>query len=181
MMEEKKEIRRKMARQRAALSAAEVSAKSTRIVDKILKNSAFEGAACVALYKALLGEVDLESLFSICWIAGKRTAIPFFNPETRLYEMVEVDEKTVYQTAHYGILEPLCPALLSLSAVDLMILPGVAFTPNGQRLGRGGGYYDRLLEGFSGQTLGVAFDFQILPDIPLQPHDLPVDQLISNL
>jgi len=179
-MEQKKKIRKMIAQQRAALSADWVHAESARIVARIQETPVFQKAACVALYKALPGEVDLEPLFSICWKNGKRTAIPLFNPKTHLYDMVEVDAHTAYEIAHFGILEPIASKILSLAEVDLMLLPGVAFTPNGQRLGRGGGYYDRLLNGFSGQTLGVAFDFQILPQIPLQIHDLPVEQLISN-
>ena len=60
-----------------------------------------------------------------------------------------------------------------------MVVPGVAFDRTGNRLGRGGGYYDRFLSGFQGVTAAVAFSFQLLDQIPIEKHDIPVDLVVT--
>jgi 5-formyltetrahydrofolate cyclo-ligase len=68
------------------------------------------------------------------------------------------------------------------SAVDLVIVPGVAFTPDGHRLGQGGGWYDRFLAGVrpGTPTVGVCFDVQVVPSLPVEPHDVHVDRVVSG-
>jgi 5-formyltetrahydrofolate cyclo-ligase len=68
-----------------------------------------------------------------------------------------------------------------MDQINLVAVPGVAFDLQGHRLGRGGGYYDRLLKGFAGVTAALAYDFQILPIIPIEPHDHPVDALVTEI
>ncbi len=157
-----------------------LTAASTRIVENFQTLEAFTPARTVALYKAIDGEVNLDLLFSSCWNAGKRTCIPIFNAAEKIYEMAEVTAETHYSTGHYGIQEPLSSALVSMDQIDLIAVPGVAFDRAGNRLGRGGGYYDRLLAGFSGIAAAVAFNFQILPTIPAEAHDKPVDLLVTE-
>ena len=176
----KQAIRRETETGRRALDPVWMAAASARIVESFQTLDAFGPSKMIALYKAIGGEVDLETLFSACWNAGKRTCIPVFNTESKIYEMAEVTAETHYSVGHYGIQEPLSPSLLSMGQIDLIAVPGVAFDRTGNRLGRGGGYYDRLLNGFSGVAAAVAFDFQILPKIPCEPHDKPVDFLVSE-
>jgi len=181
MLKEKKLIRRKIEAQRKALDSQWKDAANARIVKKLQTLDVFKSARTVALYKAIAGEVDLESLFHKCWAAGKRTCIPVFNTDSKIYEMAEVTRETDYSTGHYGIQEPLNPIPIVINQIDLIAVPGVAFDPKGNRLGRGGGYYDRLLNGFSGYSAAVAFDFQIQKTIPSEPHDIPVDGIITDI
>ena len=176
----KEGIRRKIEAERRALNPQWMAGASTAIVEKFQSMEAFGAAGTIALYKAIGGEVDLDPLFPVCWNAGKRTCIPVFNAEAKVYEMAEVTAETDYSTGHYGIREPLAPALLPMSQIDLIAVPGVAFDRKGNRLGRGGGYYDRLLDGFPGISAAVAFGFQILPHIPAEPHDRPVDRIVTE-
>ena len=178
--ETKQEVRREIGAGRRALDPVWMATTSARIVESFQTLEAFETSEMIALYKAIGGEVDLELLFSACWNAGKRTCIPIFNTESKIYEMAEVTAKTHYSTGHYGIQEPLAPALLTMNHIDLIVVPGVAFDRSGNRLGRGGGYYDRLLGGFSGRAIAVAFSFQILPHIPIEAHDKPVGILVTE-
>ena len=129
---------------------------------------------------AIGGGVSLQTLFSGCWKLDKRTCIPVFNEETKHYEMAEIIEDTPCRIGHYGIREPLSPAFVAMNEIDLVAVPGVAFDPNGNRLGRGGGYYDRLLEGFCGHATGIAFDFQLLPRVPADAHDQPVGCIVTE-
>ena len=176
----KQNIRREMAAKRKALEAQWLEAASVKVAKNLQSLDAFRAAQTVALYMGMDGEVDLDGLFPICRKLGKRTCIPVFNAKTKLYEMAEITENTPCHTGHYGIREPISPSLVAMNDIDLIAVPGIAFDPNGTRLGRGGGYYDRLLEGFRGYAAGVAFDFQILPQIPADAHDQPVECIATE-
>ena len=177
----KQQIRRAIEARRRALDPRWAEAASARIVRNFQTLEAFRSAETIALYMAIGGEVNLDLLFPECWKSGKRTCIPVFNPATKIYEMAEITRKTDYKTGHYGIREPVSPALCSMDKIELVAVPGVAFDQKGNRMGRGGGYYDRLLEGFYGVSAAVAFDFQILPAIPNESHDRPVDVLVTEI
>lgn len=179
-MASKQQIRREIEAKRKALDAQWLRAASARIVKNLQSLKIFQSSETIALYMAIAGEVNLDSLFPKCRELGKLTCIPVFNSKTKLYEMAEITRETKCLTGHYGIREPLSPTLFPMGNVDLVIVPGVAFDRKGNRLGRGGGYYDRLLEGFSGASVAVAFKFQILPEIPLEQHDKPVDILVTE-
>ncbi len=179
-MSTKQHLRKEIEIQRRALEPRWLATASSQIVGNFQRLNAFPTASTVALYKSIHGEVDLESLFSICWNAGKRTCIPLFNAQAKLYEMAEVTAETPYSIGHYGIREPRSASLLPMDQVDLIAVPGVAFDRAGNRLGRGGGYYDRLLNGFSGVAAAVTFDFQILTKVPAEMHDKPVDHLVTE-
>ncbi len=177
----KQQIRENMAAKRKALDPEWVEAASGSVIERFRQMEVFRSAGTVALYKAIAGEIILEPLFEICWDAGKKTCIPLFNAVEKKYEMVEIDESTCFKTGHYGILEPVSPrAPLPLSTIDLMAVPGVAFDFRGNRLGRGGGFYDRFLDRFGGVSAAVAFDFQLLPQVPVEEHDLPVEWIVTE-
>ncbi len=177
----KEQIRREIADKRETLDRPWLETASDRVVENFQTMDVFRSSATIALYMALGGEVNLDVLFPLCWKLGKRTCIPIFNSTSKIYEMAEVSEETEYRTGHYGIREPLSPILCSMDSIDLIAVPGVAFDRKGGRLGRGGGYYDRLLEGFGGDSVAVTFDFQILPQIPCEAHDKPVDSIVSEI
>lgn len=173
-------LRRLLAEKRKALNASELNRLSGKVIENIQLLDAFRQAETAALYKAIGGEVDLEPLFEICWTLKKRTAIPVFNSQTRLYEMAEITESTEFTIGNYGIAEPVAPNIMELETIDLMAVPGVGFDLSGNRLGRGGGYYDRMLAGFHGTAAGIGFDFQVVDAVPVDPHDLPVDYLVTE-
>lgn len=179
-MKSKQEIREQVEAQRRVLDPSWVEAASARIIRNFKTVEAFQSAGTIALYMAIGGEVNLDPLFPECWESGKRTCIPVFNAKTKLYEMAEITHETDFKTGHYGIREPASPTPCPMDEIDLVAVPGVAFDRKGRRLGHGGGYYDRLLAGFSRVSAGLAFDFQILPSIPIEPHDRPVDVLVTE-
>ncbi|QBG47077.1 5-formyltetrahydrofolate cyclo-ligase [Verrucomicrobia bacterium S94] len=179
-MTTKHELRRQVGKKRAALDAEWLKTASASLIRQFRSLDIFKTSKTVALYKAIGGEVNLEPLFEHCWSLGKRTAIPVFNANSRVYEMAEISSSTQFRTGNYGIPEPVSPERLPLSAINLIIVPGVAFDLAGNRLGRGGGYYDRMLSVFSGSTVGVCFDFQWLETVPVDPHDQPVDFVVTE-
>jgi len=173
-------IRQDIGRKRAALDIWWLEKTSAEIVKNFQSLDVFQSSKTVALYKAIGGEVNLEPLFKRCWSLNKRTVIPVFNATDRVYEMAEISSATTFVTGNYGIQEPVNPEILDIRAIDLIAVPGVAFDLNGNRLGRGGGYYDRMLEPFSGSAAGICFDFQVLDKIPIDPHDRPVSFLVTE-
>jgi 5-formyltetrahydrofolate cyclo-ligase len=179
-MTTKAQLREEIAQRRRGLDPEWSAAASARIADQLRDLDVFRDAGTVALYKATPGEVDLELLFAACRDAGKRICIPFFLEKENIYALTEITAETRFKPGRFGIEEPLCPALAAVSGIDLMIVPGVAFDPSGNRLGRGGGYYDRLLSGFSGISAAAAFDFQIYPQIPYDHHDIRVDLIATE-
>lgn len=176
----KERIRREIEVQRKTLDFQWLETASAQVVKNFQTLEAFKNAETVALYMAIDGEVQLDSLFSTCWKLGKRTCIPVFNADAGIYEMAEITAETRFKSGQYGIREPVAPELVSSNWIDLMVVPGVAFDRKGNRLGRGGGYYDRLLDGFSGHSAAVAFDFQLFPEIPHTSHDIPVDSIATE-
>lgn len=174
------QLRQEIAEKRQLLDPRQRTTASLRIVERIQKLRVFMEAKSVALYMAIAGEVDLAPLFPYCWNTGKSTSIPVFNAETRRYELASVTADTTFNTGNYGIKEPAEPSHVPVGSMDLIVVPGVAFDPNGNRLGRGGGYYDRLLNGFEGAMVAVAFDFQIFSSIPCDTHDIPVHYVVTE-
>lgn len=179
-MTTKTQLREKISKKRNTLNLQWVESTSVQIEKNLQSLETFQTAETIALYMAIGGEVKLDALFSRCWELGKRTCIPIFNRTLQRYEMAEITDETHFKIGAYGIKEPLSPTLVSTDWIDLMVVPGVAFDLQGNRLGRGGGYYDRLMDGFSGKTAALAFDFQIFTEIPVDPHDQPVNFIITQ-
>ncbi|WP_372796029.1 5-formyltetrahydrofolate cyclo-ligase [Pontiella sp.] len=180
MLPTKQQIRSEIVLQRNALNVQWLETASQRLVQRFQTLEEFQSSKTVALYKAIAGEVNLDPLFPLCWEQGKRTCMPVFNRALRIYEMAEVTRDTPFRTAHYGIREPIEPSLLKMQEIDLIAVPGVAFDLSGNRLGRGGGYYDRMLAQFSGAAAGICFDFQVLESVPVSAHDIPMSHLVTE-
>ena len=138
-------------------------------------------AKWVLAFAPLPDEVDIWPLVETALGTGKSVAIPRFSSATRTYTAAIVrDLHTDLRRGEFGIREP-CPACaeLSLSRLDLVLVPGVAFDVHGHRLGRGKGYYDRLLADVRGVKCGVAFDQQVADEVPTGPQDVGVDYIVT--
>lgn len=133
------------------------------------------------LFASMHSEPDIWPLINEALSAGKTVALPRFCPATQTYEAGCIrDLDTDLQRGKLGIREPgpHCPTF-ALNRLDLVLVPGVAFDPHGRRLGRGKGYYDRLLAEVRGVKCGVAFDEQIVPEVPVGPHDAPLNCIVT--
>jgi len=126
-------------------------------------------------------EIDLRPLLREALATDRLVALPRYRPESGSYEAAEVgDEIRDIQPGWAGIPEP-CPtcATVPLNQLDLVFVPGVGFDLNGGRLGRGKGFYDRLLENVRGIRCGVAAEQQLVDLIPTQPHDEQIDCILT--
>ena len=126
-------------------------------------------------------ELDLWALLVEACRIGKTVVLPRFQAETGQYAVCEVTDADVdVQVGAFGIREPVAGCtLVPVKKLDLLLVPGLAFDPHGHRLGRGKGYYDQLLATVRGMRIGVAFDQQIVPEVPIEPHDVHLNGILT--
>lgn len=127
-----------------------------------------------AAYRALPEEAQVEEVFAIPHLS-------WVFPRMR-DDRLEFFEALSFVSGPYGVREPsLGSALTNLSAIDGVLIPGMVFNKNGNRLGKGKGFYDKTLSAYQGVKVGVCFDFQISSSVlPLEPHDVKVDYLLTE-
>lgn len=168
-------LRHHIRRLKAATPVAEREAASHALCLHIASHSLFVAAHTVLTYYPLPDEADVRPLLQ--HFPDKRFLLPVVvgdNLELREYE----GEESLRHGA-FGILEPTGVPFTDLDAIQLAIIPGVGFTPDGRRLGRGRGYYDRLLPHLTqAYKLGVCWPFQLIEEIPAEPHDIQMDAVI---
>jgi len=119
--------------------------------------------------------------FAVAANAGKQVFLPRFQVDTKSYTACRVESaETDLRVGQFGIREPTetCPEI-PLNRLDLILVPGVAFDLHGRRLGRGKGFYDQLLAAVRGRTCGVAFDEQIVNEVPVEPHDVVLNCILT--
>lgn len=157
---------------------------SERVAARLRGLTALGTAPIVAAFAALPDEIDLGAVAAWLLNAGRRLVMPRFSPATGAYEMAYCRDLGLLTPGRCSIPEPPPTAPVATSD-DLRrgtawLVPGLAFTLAGDRLGRGAGYYDRLLTGVEGPRIGIGFDWQILPELPTAPHDVPLTDLVTD-
>ena len=163
------------------LSPEAKAAASAQIRSLIQSQAAWLNAGTILLFAPLSDEPDLWPLMAAALAAKKRVMLPRFDSLTGYYVAAELrDIEHDIQTGMFGIREPTtaCPEVL-LNRLDLVLVPGVAFDVRGGRLGRGKGFYDRLLAGVRGMKSGVAFDEQIVDAVPVGPQDIRLNSILT--
>lgn len=180
MVEEKAALRAQMGAQLAALTKDDREKSDGVLFARFLALPQVERAKTILLYCGMGAEPDTAQLIAPLLDRGKTVALPRCLPERRM-EARTVSYETVLVRHAYGMLEPGldCP-LISKEKIDLILAPGLAFDQKGFRLGRGGGYYDRYLADFQGQTVALCRQGFCLTQVPTQPHDRPVDLVITG-
>ena len=172
-VEAKAELRERVREEAKRHSAEERRADSRQICERIRAQEVWQRAASVLLFVPTEHEPDISALMK----DGKVVNLPAFNQKLGRYETREVRGELVQ--GQFGILEPAATCPIA-STLDLVIAPGVAFALDGTRLGRGKGYYDRLLEQLKVIKIGVCFDWQVLPQIPRDGHDVSMDYIVTS-
>ena len=174
-------LRRTIRERRSKLDATWTEATSALICARIQAVDLFDKATVIGIYLALPGEVQLDPLIEHCRKFGKRICVPVYNESLKTCVMVEWHANTELVAGKWDVLEPSEHRLVHDNQIDLMLVPGVAFDTNGERLGRGGGYYDRMLATSQADHLGVAFQFQIVAALTTEPHDMPMELVVTEL
>jgi 5-formyltetrahydrofolate cyclo-ligase len=157
------------------------AAESVRLCGLLIGTDRWQAAATILLFAPLTNEPDLWPLLTTARAAGKTVALPRFDSATQNYRAARIQNPEAdLVTGAFSIREPAahCPEV-PLNRLDLVLVPGVAFDAQGWRLGRGKGFYDRLLAQVCGTTCGVAFDEQIVETIPVEPHDVRLTCILT--
>lgn len=177
----KAELRREIRGRLKALTADQHESGSAAIRRKLEEQPLWKSARAILAYVPMTQEPNLWPSLAQAWDAGKQIALLRHSPEMDHYVPCLVrDRDRDLQAGQFGILEPKahCP-IFDLMRLDLVLVPGIGFTLNGGRLGRGKGYYDRLLAGVPALKCGVAFDCQIESEFPLEPHDVQLNCILT--
>jgi 5-formyltetrahydrofolate cyclo-ligase len=167
----------------AAMSDADRHAKSLAACSLITSSPEFEASRVVMLYLSTALEVDTAPLALRAWQAGKTVVVPKGAWDQRRMLPVEISTLTTgLTTTGPGVREPIAGNPMPVEFIDLVIVPGLGFTDTGYRIGRGMGFYDRFLAqaDFLGLSCGLAFAEQIMPDLPVLDHDIPLSMLATD-
>lgn len=175
----KASLRRATRLARDELSELERASASSGAVARLRQLPELRRARVVAVYASHGSELDLAELIAWMRERGVTTALPRVTGDQ--LALVTTTDSTPLALGFRGIREP-AGRPIHLSTVDVVILPGLAFDPVGGRLGRGGGHYDRLLAALPTSTvrIGVCFACQLVPRVPREAHDAPVDVVVTE-
>ena len=180
----KHKIRKHIKEKLNSHSELEKTQKSGIIKDRLFNEKAFEEAKVVMFYVSLKDEVNTISMIDGAIKIGKRVCVPVIIKEEKRLIAGELKNRIAdLERQHFGIYQPKAGHVkeVPLEDIDLIIVPGIAFDKKNVRLGRGHGYYDRFLCAVPNKTrtVGLAFDFQVLEDLPQDSHDIPVWKTIT--
>ena len=180
----KHKIRNHIKKRLNSHSELEKAKKSGIIKDKLFNEKAFEEAKVVMFYVSLKDEVNTMSMIDEAIKIGKRVCVPVIIKEEKRLIAGEIKNRIAdLERQHFGIYQPKAGHVkeVPLEDIDLIIVPGIAFDKKNVRLGRGHGYYDRFLCAVPNKTrtVGLAFDFQVVEDLPKDSHDIPVWKTIT--
>ena len=182
LRERKHTLRREMLERRRMLPAEERKRASEIVRARTMEQPEVREAATVMLYASTQEELDLFPLMEAFLRAGKRIALPYIVEKGHIEARLVLTIEELVEGA-YGILAP-NPAQSGLvlpEEIDVVIVPGAAFAEDGGRLGLGGGYYDRFLpRAAHALRLALAYDFQVIPRIPMASHDAYVDCILTE-
>jgi 5-formyltetrahydrofolate cyclo-ligase len=183
MQKTKGEIRKEILKNLNSQADKEVSRKSEIIKKKLFSLPEFEKAKFVMFYASKPKEVATKSMIDKALRAGKRVALPRCTSKGTVVAKEIRNRHTDLEKGTYGIREPRKHRRnVEPDKIDIVIVPGVAFDKKNRRIGRGKGYYDRFLESLPRDAvkIGLAFDFQIVKNLPVDSHDIPVSKVITN-
>jgi len=181
-MEEKEKIRQKMLEQLKNMDKEEKERRNARIREKLFSYDRFKRASIVMSYVSKGYEVDTWEIIKRSLEMGKKVAVPFILKEGRLILPSLILDPKELIPGPFGVCQPHPDNLrqLNLNQIEIILVPGLAFDRQGNRLGHGQGYFDRFLKKIPPNihTIGLAYEFQILNTLPFGPEDIPVSTLI---
>jgi 5-formyltetrahydrofolate cyclo-ligase len=187
IIKDKASLREKMRQSRKLLSGDLRIKASERVCEKLIQNAEISEATppngpAVAVYFASPAEIDLSEFVKSSLERNAKIVAPRWNGET--YELARVKSLNAedLRIGPMNILEPAEKDIVQPEDVGVWLIPGLAFTRDGKRLGYGGGWYDRLLSEAAQKSLkiGITHDFQIVDDIPSEPHDIRIDGVVTS-
>lgn len=177
---EKETLRKLMKERRKALTDREIAEKSAAVQKKLFSLPEFANAKTVMTYISAFREVSTDGIINRLFECKKRVAVPVSNTDSITLTPSYISGTAELVRGAYGIKEPSVIRECTVSDIDIIIVPGIAFDVRKNRMGFGKGYYDRLLYGSDAIKIGLCYDFQLLDIIPSDKHDIPMDIIITE-
>ena len=171
-------MRRTIGEKKRAMTREEIESASERLTEKFLQTEFYRDCRSIYAYLSYNQEVRTDALIRRAIQDGKRVAVPKVYGETDM-RFLWLDDPARIAPGAYGIPEPVDDGPEADDPAALVLMPGLAFDPQGHRLGYGGGFYDRFLAAEPHPTIALCYAFQLLPQLETEAHDIPVDAVLS--
>ena len=174
---DKKELRRSIREQKRAMSEAEIVSRSAKLGQLFVASEAYKNARTIYGYLPYNQEVRTVPMLEQALADGKRVAVPkCYGDEMKFIFM---DDLSKVEKGYANIPEPIADGPVADDPTALVLMPGLAFDPEGHRIGYGGGFYDKFLAAEPDHpTLALCYEFQLLPRLETEEHDIPVDYVL---
>jgi 5-formyltetrahydrofolate cyclo-ligase len=175
----KDKLRKKILDARFALTPEARRAKSREIEQKLFGLPEFRSAVRVMFYASFQSEVETHGMIRRALAEGKRVVLP--RVKGKELELLEIEnfDKDVSPGA-WGIPEPDQGKPTNVTDIGLIVVPGAVFDERGNRVGYGAGFYDKLLAQYQGTTAALAFELQVMPQVPADSHDVPMKKIVTE-
>ena len=174
---DKKELRRTIRERKRAMTEEEIVSRSERLGVLFAQSEAYKAAKTIYGYLPYNQEVRTVPMLEQALKDGKRVAVPkVYGDEMKF---LYLDDLTQVSKGYAGIPEPIADGPVADDETALVLMPGLAFDPQGHRIGYGGGFYDKFLAAEPNHpTLALCYEFQMLPELHTEEHDIPVDTVL---
>ncbi|CAM3914774.1 5-formyltetrahydrofolate cyclo-ligase [Bacillus wiedmannii] len=182
MREEKVRLRKQIIEHMNSLSEERYTTLSEQIAFSLYAQKEWAEAKTIGITLSMENEVNTYAIIEKAWEEGKKVVVPKCNKGTRTMSFRQISNFDQLEMVYMNLREPIPARTEEVNAddIDLQIVPGVAYTERGERIGYGGGYYDRYLVHYKGKTLSLAYSFQIVEHIPVEPFDKNVEKIITE-
>ena len=176
---DKKALRREIGAKKSALTPEEVGRRSAILAEKLFATEAYRDCLSLYAYLSFNQEVRTNPIIERAWSDGKRVAVPKVIGDEMAF--IWLDSYDQLGPGYYGIPEPIENGPVADDGTALVLMPGLAFDPEGHRVGYGGCFYDRFLEAEPDHPLvALCYDFQLFDHLEVESHDIPVDRVITD-
>lgn len=179
----KSEIRKSLIAKRMQQTEEEIAIKSQQILDRLINSGITKNKKRIMLYKDFRKEVQTDQMIAYLLEHHHEIVLPRVSDDKENMELYLVTGDDDMQCSSYGIMEPIPSAerLVNPETLDLILSPGVGFTKEGYRIGYGGGFYDKMLVNLKKVFVcALAFDCQIVNNLPIEAHDQKLDMIITE-
>jgi 5-formyltetrahydrofolate cyclo-ligase len=176
-------LRQELSAKRKAMNPQLLDARGLKVQARFLATHYYSSARTVALYAPIRGEVPTRDILTAALADGKVVCYPLSHVHGRILSFRAISSESELEPGRLGVREPNSAAeLVQVDQIDLFVVPGLGFSRDGQRLGRGGGYYDATLRAASERSrrVGLAFSDQLLDALPVTSDDVAMDLIVTE-
>lgn len=178
----KKDLRKQMLERLQVIDKTDRSEIEKQMQEHLFASDLWKEASIIGVTISGGGEWETHAIIERGWEEGKTVCVPKTLPETKGMAFYSINDFSQTKKGFYNLVEPLPEKAKKIKkeAIDLLIVPGLIYNRYGYRIGFGGGYYDRFLSDFRNTTVSMLHSSQLIDDIPVKPHDIPVNYLLTE-